>query len=233
MTNPDRLWLWIERLAWASGVVALACWTIAAVSGAVGMRQELKRFAALRDTGASATSPGPNQRLWSPERVQAWREALVREGPAPLGVLRIPRIGVEVPVLDGTDDWTLNRGAGHIEDTAGLGSDGNCGIAGHRDGFFRALKDIEAGDLLDVEVPSRLERYRVERTWIVEPEDVSVLDPTPSSALTLVTCYPFYFVGSAPQRFIVRALRVETRARPSQFHPLALLDLRSISRVRK
>jgi LPXTG-site transpeptidase (sortase) family protein len=67
----------------------------------------------------------------------------------------------------------------------------------------------------------------------VEPEDVSVLDPTPSSALTLVTCYPFYFVGSAPQRFIVRALRVETRARPSQSHPLALLDLRSISRVRK
>ncbi len=166
MTNPGRPWLWIERLAWASGVVALACWAIAGVSSTVAMRHELERFAALHETGAASA---PDQRLWSPERVQAWRDALVRESPAPLGVLRISRIGVEVPVLDGTDDWTLNRGVGHIEDTAALGSDGNCGIAGHRDGFFRALKDIEAGDLLDVETPSRLERYRVERTWIVEP----------------------------------------------------------------
>jgi sortase A len=230
MTNPGRPWLWIERLAWASGAVALACWAIAGVSSTVAMRHELKRFAALHETGPASA---PDQHLWSPERVRAWRDAVVRESPAPLGVLRISRIGVEVPVLDGTDDWTLNRGVGHIEDTAALGSNGNCGIAGHRDGFFRALKDIEAGDVLDVETPSRLERYRVERTWIVEPEDVSVLDPTPSSALTLVTCYPFYFVGSAPQRFIVRALRVETRARPSQSHPLAFLDLKSISRVRK
>jgi sortase A len=112
-----------------------------------------------------------------------------------------------VPVLEGTDDWTLNRAVGHIEDTATPGSSGNCGIAGHRDGFFRCLKDIANGDVLELEGRDRVDRYVVERTWIVDPEDVSVLDPTPAPSITLVTCYPFYFVGSAPQRFIVRAVR--------------------------
>jgi sortase A len=97
---------------------------------------------------------------------------------------------------------------GHIEDTAPPGTDGNTGIAGHRDGFFRVLKDITEGDTIELQTLAGRETYRVERTWIVEPEDVSVLDPTPSRSLTLVTCYPFYFVGSAPQRFIVRAVSV-------------------------
>ena len=111
-------------------------------------------------------------------------------------------------MLPGTDDRTLDRAVGHIEDTAPPGTDGNSGIAGHRDGFFRGLKDIAAGDAIELDTLQGKEVYRVERTWVVEPEDVSVLDPTPTPALTLVTCYPFYFVGSAPQRFIVRAVRV-------------------------
>ena len=98
---------------------------------------------------------------------------------------------------------------GHIEDTALPGAVGNAGIAGHRDGFFRGLKDILPGDTIEIDTLVRKEIYRVERTWIVDPSDVSVLDPTPSASLTLVTCYPFYFVGSAPQRFIVRAVRVD------------------------
>jgi sortase A len=122
-------------------------------------------------------------------------------------VLRIPRIGVEAPLLEGTDDWTLNRGVGHIEDTAAPGAAGNVGIAGHRDGFFRALKDVNEGDLLEIETRAGVAHYRIERTWIVAPDDVSVLDPTAVPSVTLVTCYPFYFVGSAPQRFIVRAER--------------------------
>jgi len=109
-------------------------------------------------------------------------------------------------VLEGTDDWILNRGAGHIEDTAPPAERGNVGIAGHRDGFFRPLKDLAVGDVLELELRSGTERYRVEKIWIVGPEDVSVLDPTPAKALTLVTCYPFYFVGAAPQRFIARAV---------------------------
>ena len=123
-------------------------------------------------------------------------------------MLRIPKVRLEVPVLPGTDDLTLDRGVGHIEYTVQPGTDGNSGIAGHRDSFFRGLKDIAIGDLIELDTKQGTDVYRVERTWIVNPEDVSVLDPTPMRALTLVTCYPFYYVGSAPQRFIVRAVRV-------------------------
>jgi sortase A len=115
---------------------------------------------------------------------------------------------LEVPVLAGTDDRTLDRAVGYIEDTAKPGTEGNTGIAGHRDGFFRGLKDIATGDTIELDTLDAKAQYRVERTWIVNPDDVSVLDPTPTGALTLVTCYPFYFVGSAPQRFIVRAVLV-------------------------
>ena len=92
------------------------------------------------------------------------------------------------------------------------GADGNTGIAGHRDGFFRGLKDIEPDDAIELETVRGREVYRVERTWVVDPEDVSVLDPTPARSLTLVTCYPFYHVGPAPQRYIVRAARADTAA---------------------
>ena len=101
-------------------------------------------------------------------------------------------------MLPGTDDRTLDRAVGHIEDTARPGTDGNSGIAGHRDGFFRGLKDIAPGDVIELDTLQGKDVYRVERTWVVNPEDVSVLDPTSTRALTLVTCYPFYFVGSAP-----------------------------------
>jgi sortase A len=121
-------------------------------------------------------------------------------------MLRIPRIHLEVAVLPGTDDVTLDRAVGHIDQTAQPGTNGNSGIAGHRDGFFRGLKDIAVGDFIELETLAGSERYRIERTWVVNPDDVSVLDPTPTRALTLVTCYPFYFVGSAPLRFIVRAV---------------------------
>ena len=128
-------------------------------------------------------------------------------------------------MLPGTDDRTLDRGLGHIEYTAQPGTDGNSGIAGHRDSFFRALKDIAQDDLIELDTPQMTDVYRVERTWIVNPDDVSVLDPTPMRALTLVTCYPFYYVGSAPQRFIVRAVRVSSKPvswRPSGDRPVRL-----------
>jgi sortase A len=215
----------MERAAWTAGTVALTVWAAANVAGYVGARHERSRFAALQIGAASAPSspdrrllpsaftrllPSPDTRLWSPERIRAWLDIEHQPAPPPLGVLRIPRLGIEVALLDGTDEWTLNRAVGVIEETARPGSAGNIGLAGHRDGFFRALKDIQADDVLEIETISRIDRYRVERFWIVGPDDVSVLDPTPSPAVTLVTCYPFYFVGSAPQRFIVRAVRTDS-----------------------
>jgi sortase A len=144
--------------------------------------------------------------LWSPQRIREYTESLSHKADVPLAVLRIPKLRLEVPVFDGTDELTLNRGAGRIIGTARLGEPGNTGIAGHRDGFFRGLKDIGPGDKLDLILPGSTEQYVVSAIQITTPEDVSVLKPTDTPALTLVTCYPFYFVGSAPQRFIVRAV---------------------------
>ncbi len=195
----------IERVAWIAGGALVAIWILATLFRAVDSRQQINRFMAVRAAEAGSAST-PDQRLWSPERIRAWRETLSRQAPQALGVLRISRIGLEVPILEGTDDWTLNRAVGHIADTAAPGANGNSGIAGHRDGFFRGLKDVKEGDEIALETRHGRETYRVERTWIVDPTDVSVLDPTPAPAITLVTCYPFYFIGSAPQRFIVRAV---------------------------
>ena len=204
-----RLGLLVERAAWAFGSVCLVTCGVLYIDGAAGARHELERFALLQAAGLPGT-PAPDLSLWDPERITAWRLALSESARPPLAVLRIAKIRLEVAVLPGTDDVTLNRAVGHIDDTALPGTDGNSGIAGHRDGFFRGLKDIGPEDAIELETLRGKELYRVERTWVVTPDDVSVLDPTPARSLTLVTCYPFYHIGPAPQRYIVRAVRVDT-----------------------
>jgi sortase A len=205
-TLPRRLLLLLEGTSWGLGLLGLVWWGAFQIGVATGTRHDLERFAALRVLAASAAEP--DQSLWSQHRVSLWRKALSEPAPSPLAVLRIPKIHLEVPVLPGTDDSVLDRAVGHVENTAQPGTDGNSGIAGHRDGFFRALKDIIPGDAIELDTLQRTDVYRVERTWVVDPEDLSVLDQTSTQTLTLITCYPFYFVGSAPQRFIVRAVRV-------------------------
>lgn len=143
--------------------------------------------------------------LWSEERVEGFQQSLMVDFDLPLAVLKVPKVDLEVPIFDGTDDLTLNRGAGRIEGTALPGQPGNSGIAAHRDGFFRQLADVALGDEIIVETVDSTSIYQIEDIRIVEPTDVWVLEPTDSPSLTLVTCYPFYFVGSAPQRYIVRA----------------------------
>src|SRR5205814_8666088 len=106
---------------------------------------------------------------------------------------------------EGVDTWTLRRAVGHIPGTALPGERGNAGFAAHRDTFFGPLKAVRSGDEVIVTTAGGQYRYAVTGTRIVDPEDVSVLAPTPDTTLTLVTCYPFDYVGSAPQRFIVRA----------------------------
>jgi len=204
----------VERIAWTVGVVCLVAVGALYLDGRVGARHELERFALLQ-AAALHEPAAPDLSLWDPERITAWRQSLTEPAPPPLAVLRIPKIRLEVAVLEGTDDLTLNRAVGHVDDTALPGTDGNSGIAGHRDGFFRGLKDIAPGDVIELETLRGKEVYRVERTWVVEPADVSVLDPTPARSLTLVTCYPFYHVGPAPERFIVRAVRTDTAANVS------------------
>jgi len=222
-----------ERLAWTIGIVLVLFWVAAKIHSKIGSRSDLESFAEAkraRETALPALPTGlsaaatlapptptpvplafpegkPSYALWSKIRIKGYEESLAQAASSPMAILRVPKINLEVAVLDGTDDLTLNRAVGHIEDTARPGETGNCGIAGHRDGFFRGLKDVVRGDRVELETLAGTQTYRVDAIWIVRPEDVQVLDPTPQTALTLVACYPFYFVGHAPQRYIVRAVR--------------------------
>ncbi len=125
-----------------------------------------------------------------------------------IGRMEIPRLGLSAIVMEGTSSRILRRAAGHIAGTSLPGQPGNIGISGHRDTFFRPLRNIERNDLITLTTVSGEYRYRVVSTKVVGPDDVAVLDPAKIEILTLVTCYPFYFVGPAPNRFIVRAIRV-------------------------
>lgn len=151
--------------------------------------------------------------LWSDSRIAAYQKAVTEPFGEALAVLRIPTLNLEVPVLEGTDEFVLNRGAGHITATALPGQPGTVGIAGHRDSFFRALKNVHRGDTIEVESRHGSYRYQVDQIFIVNPSDVSVLQTRTIPSLTLVTCYPFYFVGSAPQRYIVEASLLQSGAR--------------------
>lgn len=125
-----------------------------------------------------------------------------------VGRIEIPRLGLSAIVAEGTDEATLRRAAGHIEHTALPGGPGNVGIAGHRDTLFRPLQNIRPDDVILLTTLQGAYRYRVVSLKIVPPTDVAVLNPDGTEILTLVTCHPFYFIGPAPNRFIVRAKRI-------------------------
>jgi sortase A len=127
-----------------------------------------------------------------------------------MGWLEIPRLGISVTVAHGDDVRTLMRAVGHIPGTALPGEVGNVGLAGHRDTFFRALEGIEKFDSIRLVMPDRVIAYRVVDVGIVRPSRIDVLHPTPVPSLTLVTCYPFEYIGSAPYRYVVRAEELRT-----------------------
>lgn len=197
---------WFEVGAFGVGIALVAFFAGAKVDQAVARAMEISAFDAARNAPMGAELPaGADQSLWSDARVAKYRESLTQAFAPPLAVLRIPKIGLEVPVLPGTDDLTLNRAVGAIAGTAMPGEVGNVGIAGHRDSFFRGLKDLESGDRLELETLAGSQEYRVTSIRIVDPSEVHVLAPTSRQVVTLVTCYPFYFVGKAPRRYIVQA----------------------------
>lgn len=132
----------------------------------------------------------------------------------PIAVLRIAKVGLEVPVYSDLSELNLNRGAGWVGGTAPPNSSGNMAIAAHRDQYFRPLKDLQVGDTVELESLSGHGQYRVSRISIVDPDEISVLDDTIEPTVTLVTCYPFYFIGNAPQRYIVQATAVPSEESP-------------------
>jgi sortase A len=203
-----------ERVLLAIGLTLLALWGIARFHGSAASRAAVERFKADAATStseraialqASSSAAGVDFTQWSPQRIAAYKDSLAAKGDLPLAILRIPKINLEVPVFNDTDDLTLNRGAGRIVGTAQIGQPGNVGIAGHRDGFFRGLKDVGPDDFVELVRPGRTDHYVITEIQIVSPGDIYVLASTPIPTLTLITCYPFYYVGSAPQRYVVTA----------------------------
>lgn len=153
-----------------------------------------------------ATVAVPDQSLWNAKRIKDYEESLMVNADPPVGVMRIEDLNIEVPIYNGTEELNLNRGVGRIKGMARMNDEsGNLGIAGHRDGIFRVLKDIQVGEDIEVQTPLGKETFLVSSITIVPKDDISVLAPTDERTMTIVTCYPFYHVGNAPKRYIVKA----------------------------
>lgn len=221
-------WLWLERALFLVAVLCLGSYAYVAVHARVVQHEaseQLDASLAQQEQQQRATLPGDPGSPRGPARPGAAAPGPDSSGAAPaepppalrtgdvVGRLEVPRVGVSVMVLEGDDDGTLSQAAGHIPDTDLPGaSDGNVGIAGHRDTFFRPLKDIKKGDEIRLTTAHGTYRYAVDSIRIVKPEEVEVLDPVDHPVLTLVTCYPFYYVGHAPNRYIVQAREIAGQA---------------------
>jgi sortase A len=214
ISNLKRL----EIVLLAAGTLLVGYAAVEYIGGRLYSHAALAKFHAVSATQQEAggrtlkSAISLDKSLWSEIRIREYEASMAAQIDDPVAVLRVQKIHLEVPVFDGTDDVILNRGVGRIVGTARVGQTGNVGIAGHRDGFFRGLKDVKLGDTMELETATGIENYVIDSIKVVAPNDVSALRNESTPALTLVTCYPFYFVGSAPQRYIVHAsLRGELR----------------------
>ena len=189
--TPSRFWRWLERFLLAVGLVLLGYYAYVSIEAHLYQAVENRELDAI-------LASGPHESR--------------RPAPPPpgstIGRIEIPRLGVSTVIRAGSDARTLNLAVGHIPGTAFPGEAGNIGLAGHRDTFFRRLRNIRQADRIRLVTPNGAFAFRVTNTMIVRPTDTWVLDPSDASTLTLVTCYPFTYIGSAPQRFIVRAVPV-------------------------
>jgi sortase A len=205
-----RSLLWTQRVLFACAFLLLGYCGFALVDAWVFQKHESRDLDRLRDRRAARQG-----------RPQAESSRLPQVAPpaatdALIGRLEIPRLGLSVMVVEGVGNRTLRRAAGHIPGTGLPGQSGNVGIAAHRDTFFRPLKDLRIHDEIRFSTVTGEFKYEVEWLKIVEPTNVGVLAPPGGKVLTLVTCYPFYYVGPAPQRWIVRARQVSPQASPPQ-----------------
>jgi sortase A len=219
MTGRIRNVKILEYCLLASGLILLTIFAGVLVYRSVSSRHALREFDKARTAEAPvAQAPVRPQekaelvvsekldfRLWSKHAVRARRESLEIHKGSPIAALSIEKLKMRAAVFEGTDELALNRGLGWITGTARPGEAGNVGIAGHRDSFFRGLKDISIGDRIELTTLRGTAVYTVDQFEIVTPGDVSVLRTRGAPSLTLVTCYPFYFIGHAPQRFILHA----------------------------
>jgi len=191
---------WAERLFVITGA-ALLTWCVVLVIDA-HEAQRVGRESLESAPIAGRPAPASRETTDVPRRDPA-----VRTGSA-IAALSIPRVQLSAVVLHGSDARTLRRGPGHLEHSALPGEPGNIVIAGHRDSFFWPLRNIERGDDIFLDAPQGRFHYRVTSVRVVSPRDVRALAPTSEAMLTLITCYPFWVLGNAPDRFVVRAAAV-------------------------
>jgi sortase A len=211
--------LWAERLLLSAGAAALI-WCAVLVGDAVIAQRGAR--SALETARIAGRSLGPRA-VETPATI-ARRDAPIRTGDL-IAALSIPRVQMSAVVLHGSDAHTLRRAPGHLENTALPGESGNVVIAGHRDSFFRPLRNVQVGDDVFMDTSKGSFHYQVTSLRVVNPHDLSVLEPTDEDTLTLITCYPFWVLGNAPDRFIVRATRVkEAKAAELQPRTLPALD---------
>ncbi len=217
--RPKRPLVWLERGLWLIGLFGVG-WFVAvqAETRLYQGREEARLERALAaGTGAAAVATAgragagltelPGEEGASGQAAAGTAAPELPPGAA-IGRIEVPRLGVSAIVASGIDRRTLRRAVGHVPATALPGEPGNVALAAHRDRFFRGLQGIEEDDEILITTPDGVFHYRVQWREVVEPEDVEVLDDTDEPTLTLVTCFPFYYVGPAPQRFIVRARQV-------------------------
>ena len=209
---------WLESCCWGFGLVLVLVWLAGTLWGEFGYRAALAAFDHSRIGVALAAPPGadapphaglehapPDQSAWSAERIRQYAEARWSVPLTPEAVIRISSLGLEVPVFPGATEASMTRGAGRIVGSPRFGEPGNVSVSSHRDGYFRKLRDIRVGDEIVVDTRAASYRYVVEDIRVTDPADTVVLWPGDVPELTLVTCYPFDFIGRAPQRYVVRA----------------------------
>lgn len=189
----------LERVLAVGGIGALLIFGMNYGRAHVAAAEDVALFNA-----AMAGQAEPDTSLWSSHRVAAFRSHEPEEL-ALIGALRIKSAAIVAPIYAGTTANALDYGVGWIEGTVRPGGDGNVGLAAHRDGFFRGLKDVQVGDTITTVTRNGESDYEITALEVVSPGDTHVLAPSGEAKLTLVTCYPFYFVGAAPKRFIVHA----------------------------
>jgi sortase A len=229
-TRQRRSWLKPARslLRWSphffviAGILALSYVVVSLLDAKMFQAQEVRRFEQARQTqkerqalesvkpSTGHESPEPPLlpvRLSQSDRASPQGHETARGG-ASWGRIEINSIGLSAMILEGVDSQTLRRGVGHIPGTANPGEPGNVALAGHRDTFFRALRNIRKDDEITLETLGGSYRYRVDSIQVVTPDDTEALNSSGEAILTLVTCYPFSFVGPAPKRYIVRAHKI-------------------------
>jgi sortase A len=190
ITATRRCLRCLEYICWLGGVLAVAWFALAFWNTSTFQASQARQLETLRQVPVQTITLHPGD---------------------PFGKISIPRIGLSAIIAEGIDDGTLRHAVGHFPESSTPEGVGNVALAAHRDTFFRRLDRVRLNDVIELETPQGKYQYQVMRTAVVSPQQVELVQPTSESDLTLVTCFPFHYVGPAPQRFVVQALRLPLR----------------------